>query len=135
MSRKLAENWPVCLVLVALVVSPIFTVQDSKKRSEAITDDAIARCIAAAPRVAYNVAFQYEAVKARTESGDTDVARRYEAVANAGIMTIAAPKGLEGDKSLVELEYRKKQDGHPAVSLTDDAIKAQKLGCEQAYGR
>jgi hypothetical protein len=134
MVHWLREHWLGLLVVAGLIASPIYAHEDAKRVSRdaaAIVETAaVKRCVDSAPRAAYEVAFQYQAAEARAAAGDVEVAERYRQLANAAILTVAAPEGYRGSKQLVEVRYR---DGK--AELTQHARELQRVGCEQAYAR
>lgn len=137
----LKRNWLSLIFIAALIGAPFAAHRDSthqaKKQADFVRQTSIARCIATAPRAAYDIAFQYQAGEARRAAGNIVTAARYRALADAGILTVAAPMGYEGNKALVEVEYAP-LPGRPhrlVARLTQRARELQRLGCEQAYER
>jgi hypothetical protein len=122
-------------IVLSIVVSHFDAQQSAKDQREVLAQQSITRCIASAPRAAYDIAFQYQAGEARQAAGNIVTAEKYRALANAGVATVAAPKGHAGDQALVEVIYVKTADPkNPLVAqLTPLALALQKAGCEQAY--
>lgn len=122
-------------IVLSIVVSHFDAKQSAKDQREVLAQQSITRCIASAPRAAYDIAFQYQAGGARKASHNIVTANRYGALADAGILTVAAPKGYEGDPALVEVVYIKTGNPqHPLKArLTQRALILQKAGCVQAY--
>lgn len=135
--QTIRRNWVVFLFLAAVLLTPFVTHYDSvhqaKTQANSLRKNNIARCIATAPRAAYQIAFQYEAGSARTAAGNIVTGKKYDALANAGIATVAAPLGYEGSKDLVEVVYEKLPDGNLRARLTARAENLQRIGCAQAY--
>lgn len=125
------------VLVLCIAVGLYLTIQGSKARTNDLRASNITRCIAVAPRAAYDIAFQYEAGNARRAAGNIVTASRYSALADAGILTVAAPKGMAGRKELVEIQYSP-VPGSPnklRAHLSERALRLQAEGCRQAYTR
>ena len=133
------QHWLAFLLLAALIVSPIYSHHDAKtqarQQADVVRQANITRCIATSPRAAYDIAFQYQASSTRKAAGNIVPANKYAALADAGIATVAAPRGHLADPKLVEVVYVKTADPkHPlSAQLTPEALYLQKAGCEEAY--
>jgi hypothetical protein len=137
MLNFIREQWVAGLIVLGLVFVVVSSRENASNQAKAqaglVRTAAVQRCIDTAPLAAYDIAFQYEAGRARSAAGNIVTGERYAALADAGIRTVAAPKGWAGRKELVEVTYTKLPSGKMRAHLTPRAEKLQIEGCQQAY--